>query len=223
MNKFLSALVMGAIFLSSCLTGSDRRPYELPPIPEEVKIPRTFTITDYKNKSGGEAVPEWVNLYLDSGVREVETLKPYQSSYVFVYKNEGNNFNAMQLWEDNFSVELDFPRIAAARIETRVSAGVPYPDEEYGAFYEELIRAASDAPWTGASREGDFWIRKKYPPNETEDEQESWEFLILVTMEKTFFSSQLKAVFEKINPIPPPNENQTAAANRLKEQFFEKF
>jgi hypothetical protein len=221
MNKALIPLILGAVFLSSCITNSDRRTYKLPEIPEETRNPRTFTIIDYKNKSIGEAVPEWVNLYLDSGLREVETLRTYQGSFAFVQRNEGNNFNALQLWKDNFSVELDFPRLAAARIEARFS--VPYPDEEYGAFYEALIRAASDASWTGATTGDDFWIRKRYPANETESEQENLEFLILVTMEKSRFSSQLEKIFQSINPVPPPDKNQIAAINRVKEQFFEKF
>jgi len=221
MSRFLISLILGAFFLSSCITDSGRKPYELPPITEETKIPRTFTILDYKNRDSGEAIPEWVNSYLDSGLRGVEALKAYQENYVFVKKNEGNNFNALQLWKDNFSAELDFPRLAAARIEARFS--VPYPDEEYGVFYEGLIRAASDASWKGATTKDDFWIRKKYHPSETEGEQENWEFLILVTIEKPGFSSQLKTLFEKINPIPPPDENQITAINRVKEQFFEKF
>jgi len=221
MNRFLISLILGAFFLSSCITDSGRKPYELPAIPEETKTPRTFTILDYKNKTTGEAIPEWVNRYFDSGLREVETLKPYQDSYAFVKRNEGNNFNALMLWKDNFSAKLDFPRMAAARIEERFS--VPYPDEEYGAFYEDLIRTASDASWAGAIMKEDFWIRKKYLPNETEGEEENWEFLVLVTIEKPRFSSQLETIFENINPIPTPDEKQLAAANRVKEQFFEKF
>jgi hypothetical protein len=220
-NRFLISLILGMILLSSCITDTGRKPYELPPVPEETKIPRTFTILDYKNKDSGATIPDWVNSYLDSDLRGVEALKAYQDSYVFVKKNEGNNFNALRLWKDNFSAELDFPRLAAARIEARFS--VPYPDEEYGAFYEGLIRAASDASWTGAAIKDDFWIRKKYHPNETEGEQENWEFFILVTIEKPSFSSQLKAVFEKINPLPPPDQNQIAAINLVKEHFFEKF
>ena len=223
MNRFLVSLILGAFFLSSCTINSGRRTFELPSIPEEVVTPRIFTIIDYKNKSVGEAVPEWVNLYLNSGLREVEALRTYQGSYVFVHRNEGNNFNALRLWQDNFSVELDFPRLAAARIEARFSASISYPDEEYGAFYEALIRATSDASWTGAKTEDDFWIRKRYPAIETEGEQENWEFLILITMEKSRFSSQLGKIFENINPVPPPDKNQIAAINQVKERFYEKF
>jgi hypothetical protein len=223
MNRAFVCLVLGGLFLSSCVTDSGRRTYELPDIPVETKIPRTFTIIDYKNKATGEAIPEWVNLYLKSGLREVEALRAFQGSYVFVHINEGNNFNALQLWKDNFSVGLDFPRLAAARIEARFSASVPYPDDEYGAFYEELIRAASDASWTGAATRDDSWIHKRYPSSETEAEQENLEFLVLVTIERSSFSAQLDKIFENINPVPPPNKNQLAAINRVKERFFEKF
>jgi hypothetical protein len=221
MNRFHVYLISGLVFLSSCTTNSGGPAYELPLIPEETKTARTFTIIDFKNKTTGYVIPEWVNVYFDSGLRGVEALRTYQGSYVFVHRNEGNSFNALQLWKDNFSVNLDFPRIAAARIEARFS--VPYPYEEYGAFYEELIRAASDASWTGAITKDDFWARKRYTANETEAEQENWEFLILVTIEKSLFSSQLEKIFESITPVPPPDKNQIAAINRVKAQFFESF
>jgi hypothetical protein len=223
MNRAFVCLVLGGLFLSSCVTDSGRRAYELPAALDESKNLRTFTIIDYKNKTTGEAIPEWVNLYLKSGLREVEALRTYQGNYVFIHTNEGHNFNAIQLWKDYFSLELDFPRLAAARIEARFSASVPYPDDEYGAFYEALIRAASDANWTGATTKDDFWVRKKYPANETEGEQEVFEFLILITMEKPRYSSQLEEIYKSINPIPPPDQNQVAAINRVKAQFYEKF
>jgi hypothetical protein len=153
----------------------------------------------------------------------VEALRAHQGSFVFIHRNEGNNFNALNLWKDNFSAELDFPRLAAARIEARFSAGISYPDEEYGAFYEALVRGSSDAFWTGAAAEDDFWVRKKYHANEAEGEQENWEFFVLVTMEKSRFSSQLQTVFENLNPLPPPDEKQAAAASKVKERFFEGF
>jgi len=222
-NRAFVYLCLGAFFLSSCVTDSGRRAYELPNISEETKTSRTFTITDYKNKTIGEAIPEWVNLYLNSGLREVEALRAFQGNYVFVHRNQGNSFNALQLWKNNFSAELDFPRLAAARIEARFSAAVSYPDDEYGAFYEALIRAASDAPWTGAIMKDDFWVRKRYPASETEAEQENLEFLILVTMDKSGFSSQLGKIFESINPVPPPTQNQLAAINLVKDRFFDTF
>ena len=189
---------------------------------EPVKTARAYTIIDFKNKTMGAPIPEWASLWLALGNRGVEAKNGFPGSFVFVYSSEGNNFRALELLKDNFAPLQDFPRLAAARIEARFSDGISYPDAEYGAFFEDLIRTASDAIWTGAIRVDDFWVQKKYQPSE-EGETESWEFLILVTIEKSRFTSQLESVFEKVTPDPAPSELQIAAANRVKDHFFEGF
>jgi len=184
---------------------------------------------DHKNKSNRGSIPDWVSLYLDEGVRGVETLDAYQDRHVFISRNEGNNFSALNQWTKGFLPELDFPRLAAVRIEKRFGSGVPFPDQEYGSFYEELIRASSDAPWIGAVREDDFWVLKKvfFPEEEAAPglsrESEIWEFFILVTMEKKLFVSQLNTIFRTIEPKPRPTKEQTAAAARVRERFFTGF
>ena len=223
MKIYLLPFILGALLFASCRNEPARMILNLPFEPEKVQAPRDYEILDYKNKAGGEAIPEWVSLWLDSGVRGVENLDAFSDRFVFVHRNEGNNFNALGLWKDNFLPELDFPRLAASRIEARFSRSVVYPDEEYGDFFEILVRSASEALWTGAINEGDFWIQKKYLPYEDEGERECWEFLILVTIEKTDFTSQLNAIFEKIDPNPPPTKEQIAAFNHVKDHFFEGF
>ena len=215
--------ISGVVFFSSCASDPGISIINLPPQYESVKSARAFTIVDFKNKTTGGVIPEWVNLWLSSGNRGVEAKSDFRGSFVFVYSNEGNNFRALELWNDNFTPGQDFPRLAASRIEARFSAGVSYPDYTYGNFFEALIRTASDEPWTGAIRTEDSWILKKYLPDEEEGETESWEFLILLTIEKPSFTSQLESVFQKVQPDPAPSEEQIAAANNVKEHFFEGF
>jgi len=162
----------------------------------------------------------------------VEAMYAYQDRFVFISRSEGTNFNALAQWVEWFSPELDFPRLAAARIEARFLSGVSNPDNAYGSFFEALIRAASDAPWTGAVKEDHFWMRREFLPDEDELAdlgeasswiEEDWKFLILVTMEKTLFSSQLDAVFRNVNPSPRPTREQNNAANRVRDRFFDGF
>jgi hypothetical protein len=163
---------------------------------------------------------------------------------VFVARNEANNFTALNLWQDGFSAELDFPRLAAARIEERLVYAVDDPDQSYGAFYEMLIRAASDFPWTGAVRVDDFWILREFPPGGEDaplgtdedtitaenivsagsaQETENWEFQILVAIDRSLFASQLNRIFQNINPNPPPSRDQRTTIDRVKERFFDRF
>ena len=175
-------------------------------------------------------MPEWAERWLEAGISEVEAMYAYQDRFVFISRSEGTNFNALAQWVEWFSPELDFPRLAAARIEARFLSGVSNPDNVYGAFFEALIRTASDAPWTGAVREDDFWIRRKFYPAEDDIAgealplvEEDWNFLILVTIDKTLFASQLAAVFRNVNPSPRLTREQNNATNRVKDRFFDGF
>jgi hypothetical protein len=219
--KRIHGVIFPAIFMlllfGSCGSEADRLVVEPPKAPEPVRNPVPYVIADYKNKALGGTIPEWVDLLLYSGAYFVENQDAYRDRYVFVARNEANNFNALNLWKDGFSAELDFPRLAAARIEERLDAVVENPDQSYGAFYEAMIRAASDFPWTGAVSEDDFWMLRRF------EENENWEFLILVTIERSLFASQLDRVFEMVNPNPAPTRDQRTTINRVMERFLDGF
>jgi len=225
-------VVVPLISFGSCAGNADRRglafeePYTI------TEIFRPFTIIDFKNKDDGQSLPEWVDLWLEGGVTAVEALDTHEGRHVFISRNEGSNFNALMQWAEWFSPELDFPRLAAARIEARFLSGVSRPDNVYGAFFVSLIRAASDALWDGAAKEEFFWIRRKFYPVEDDimemgegvfHVEEDWKFLILVTIDKSLFASQLEAIFRSIRPAPQPTRDQIAAANRVKDNFFHGF
>jgi hypothetical protein len=226
--SFQKFLLIAALLIS-CKSESDRQ-IPAPVVNTEAsKTPNPYVITDYKDKARGGRIPGWVSTWLDLSVHDVEDL--YPGSFVFIYRNEGNNFSALNLWKDGFQAELDFPRLAAARIEERFNSASYNPDEEYGAFFIDLIRAVSDRHWEGAVRAGDFWISKKYLSGAAGQEtgsilldgREIWEFMILVTIDKPLFASQLEAIFQNLKPFPPPSRNQNTAINRVKNRFYEGF
>jgi len=235
MRIIVPFIIFALLLLSACVSEADRRiqdPYETH---EVLETPRPFTIIDFKNKAEGQSMPKWVYYWLEGGVRAVETLDTHEGRRVFISRNEGASFTALSQWAAWFSPELDFPRLAASRIEARFLSGVSRPDNVYGAFFVTLIRAASDAPWIGAVKEDYFWIRRKFYPVEEEDYDfpelsdatpplaEDWEFLVLVTIDEALFASQLDAVFRTVRPSPPPTRDQVSAANRVKESFFDGF
>ena len=187
-------------------------------------ITRTYTIIDYKDRASGGNMPEWVDLWLNSNIQGIEALGRFNNRYVFIGRNEGVQLNPLHMWREGFSPELDFPRLAAARIERRFTSTTAHPDDEFGAFYEALIRTASDAVWHGTVSEDDFWIRRRYTPyEEFEQELETWEFLILLSIDKDIFASQVIDIFDRVNPVPSPTSAQVSAANRIKADFFNGF
>ena len=224
MSRFFVTVIFGVLLFASCADSPARRVLNPAELSETPEMPGPYVIMDYKNNFTEESIPEWVSCYLEGGARAVEALDAYQGRYVFIARSEGNNFNALVQWNEWFSPELDFPRLAAVRIESRFSSGVYHPDHEYGAFFETLIRAASDALWTGANKEDDFWIFKKTDPaSGSLQENGIYEFFILVTIRKTDFAPQFDEVFRNVRPNPPPTRDQIAAANRVKDRFYEGF
>ena len=224
--------MLGALLFFSCTIAPDRHVFRAAGEINPFETREPFIITDFNNYASGGFIPEWVSRYLSGGLLEVEAMDYYRGYHVFISHNEGINFTALTHWSNGFDTELDFPRLAAARIEKRYSSNISNPDNEYGSLYEALIRAASDAYWYGAQREEDFWIRKMYITDEDADleenelpesSDETWEFLILVTIEKHLFASQLENVFRNVKASPNPTKDQVAAANRVRDRFFEGF
>ncbi|MCL2069904.1 MAG: hypothetical protein FWH19_02830 [Treponema sp.] len=232
------------LLFCSCLTEIARPAFDLSLPPALVFTPEPFVIIDHQNNDAGQDIPEWVSLALEGNFRELETGDAFAGRFVFIANSEGSNINALNSWTDRFSAEQDFARLAAARIEARFSSNVPNPDQAYGSYFPALIRAASDAAWGGAVRVDDFWVQKRYTPAgngeeafaedaypgafaanglEPAPEREAWEFFILLTMERTLFASQLETIFQNLRPLPPPSPAQAAAANRVRERFFEGF
>jgi hypothetical protein len=183
-------------------------------------------ILDYQDANSGGPIPEWAGRYLEGGNRAVEGLDAYRGSYVFVGSSRGSNFKALGHWAGGFSAEQDFPRLAALRMEARLTgAAALYPDDEYGEFFEALVKKASDAAYTGAVKESTFWIFRQYRQGDEEDApiREQYEFLVLTLIEKSSFQAQARALMGGIRTTVPPTREQAVAINRIKETFFDDF
>ena len=238
--KIFLPFAIPAVLLFSCIGRPSPFTPVLPLYSGALGETRPYTISGSEYRD--EGMPEWVIRYLEGGIHEVEALEGLETRFAFISRNEGQNFAALSQWAEGFSAELDFPRMASSRIEARFLQSVPYPDNEYGPFFEELIRTASDASWmgaeAGAEKADEFWIRKTYLPQaeaaggELDGEElpgaavqmsETYEFFILVTIEKAVFASRLGEVFQNVSPERRPSREQIAAANRVKEKFFDGF
>ena len=187
--------------------------------PDQTPMPQRqiyYSIEDYKGRDVGEEKPDWVTIYLSEGLHGIESMEIYQYDYVFISRNEGSNFTALNQWRENFSPELDFPHLAASRIEERFLMEFPLPDFELGSFYMALIRSASDSEWPRSTREDDFWMLIKSSP----DAEARWEFLILSAIPRNDFRNHFLYLYNNVNPHTAPNWEQQRAINRFRQSFF---
>jgi hypothetical protein len=220
-----AAAVFLALFLAACVSDPGRQGENRPEPEEDAGSEPVYHLTDYKTRAEGGTFPTWVERYLEGNIAAVEALEEYQDRYVFIAHSRGTNFRALEQWSRNFSVELDFARLAAVRIEKRFTqAALGFPDTVFGRYFETLIRAASDASWEGSMKEDDFWLKGFYQEIDgNTNGGESYDFMILVTIDKTLLASQIQPLLIGVNPRAPMSGDQLTAVNRLRDRFFEGF
>lgn len=222
----LSVAVLWVFFFFIPLScSSSRGALLLQTVTETPKTEEAYRITDFEGRAEGGEMPLWAREYLEGGIRGIEALDAYRGRYVFIGSGEGDNFNALRHWSRGFTVYQDFALLAAQRIEERFYHGAEYyyPDDEYGQFFAASMRRAYDGEYYGAVKEAVFWIKKQVFEDENQENgAERYEFLVLVSIEKSDFEAQVQDILS-VNPTPKPTKRQESAIQRLRESFFENF
>jgi len=231
-------VVFLSILFAACIGQQDKkiifRPDTANNLQEESRVFDSWEIIRSQN-SQGENIPEWVRWYVDNKVNEIEALDRFSGKYIFIGENGGSNFRALRQWATGFTVEQDLPRLITRRTERRlVSAASLYPDDEYGEFFEFLIKEVSNGEFLGAIKEQTFWLLRKVVTSEETDsdidaqpnpdtEQERYEFFVLISIDKGILQKQIQEIISRIKTKIPPTRDQTAAITKIKNTFFEGF
>ncbi|MDR2923879.1 MAG: hypothetical protein LBU85_11150 [Treponema sp.] len=203
--------------------------------PQELSRPfDSWEITMSQNGQGSGDIPEWVRWYINNEINEIEALDRFYGKYIFIGRNGGGNFNALQQWANGFTVEQDLPRLITRRVERRlITSASLYPDDEYGEYFEFLIREISNGEYSGAVKEQTFWLKRKLPESGAEADanagsnsaaaRERYEFLVLVSVDKETLQKQLRGIMAGIKTKVSPTREQASAVARIKNTFFEGF
>jgi len=239
--SFLIALFFLLLF-TACV-GQDKKVVFRPEtenIPQEQAKPvDTWIIINSQNGQASEidqsGIPEWVRLYIDNEINKIEELDRFSGKYIFIGENGGSNFNALQQWASGYTVEQDLPRLITKRAERRlVSSASLYPDDEYGEYYEFLIRDISNGDYSSAVKEQTFWLKRRIVNSAETDAtanvqskpdtaQERYEFLVLISVDKETLQKQIQGIMTRIKTKITPTREQTAAIARIRNTFFEGF
>jgi len=229
MRKKLFFTIFSLFTLVVCSCAGRVKNIPLVIIPEtktEIEINNLIGIDDIietKNGAGNENLPEWLLTFNNGGIDAVEKMEQYQEKYCFVGRNESANFEALTKWADNYPAAQAFTRLAAARIENRLtSKAVLYPDDEYGAFYEKLVKKSFDTEYPDAMTEDTFWV-KKMGTSEENGFKETYEFFAFIVIDKTIMQNIIKNMIAQTRAAVTPTRAQNNAINNIQLHFFEGF
>ncbi|MDR2901103.1 MAG: hypothetical protein LBV20_06245 [Treponema sp.] len=224
MKKMLVlSIALAALLFSACSSNPDIIP--LGPAPEYQQQTDAYIIIDHKNNVISRDIPEWVTRYISGGVREVEAMPIYQNAYVFIGEDKGTNLQALKQWVSNFSVTQDLARMVSSRVQLRfTNAATGSPDEEYGRYFENVVKNVTDVSFSGARKETDFWLLKRYFQADGQTvEREEYEYFVLVTIDRSLLQRQIDDVLDRANAATQLSDEESAAVIRVKEVFYEGF
>ncbi len=189
------------------------------------KVVPKYDVLDHKTMALGQDIPEWVVTYIGDGVTAVEAIDKYKEKFVFVGEDSGTNLNALRQWSTGFTVAQDLARLVSSRVQAKFAgAAAGSPDDEYGRYFENVVKSASDASYTGARKETDFWILKRYFKDDGKTvDREVYDYYVLVTIDKAILQKQLNDVLNGVKPDKPLTKEQQTAVERVKESFYEGF
>lgn len=201
---------------------------------EQDESSQSWEIIKSQNGSVENGIPAWLRNYLDRGIQGIESLDSYNGKYMFVGKNQGDNFNALQQWANGFTAVQDLPRLIVQRVEKRlVASAVLYPDDEYGEYFAYLIKKVSDGEYQEADKEQIFWIKQKKIPGSEEDADypeapsgenpERYVFFVLISIDKQVLQEKIQKIMTEIKTNAAPTKQQKTAINNINQTFFERF
>jgi hypothetical protein len=171
-------------------------------------------ITETKNGTGTADFPDWLTAYVNGGIAEVEKMDFFYGKYCYLGVNESGNFDSLIKWADNYSITRDFSRLAAARIEKRlVNAASLYPDDEYGNFYEMIVKKAYDTEYQEAVMEDTYWIKSG----------DDYKFFVFISIDIVIMRAIIEKMIAETLASAAPTRVQNASISRLQHIFFEGF
>lgn len=224
MKKMLIlSLAVAALLFAAC--SSDPKAVPLAPAPEYIQETDQYKIIDHKTMVIGGGVPEWVTRYIEGGVRGVEAMPIYEGVYVFIGEDKGTNLNALMQWVNNFTVTQDLARMVSSRVQLRfANAAVGSPDDEYGRYFENVVKNVSDVSFSGARKETDFWLLKRFFKDDgVTTDREEYECYVLVTIDRNLLQRQIDIILDRTNADLTLTRRETTAVERVKEVFYEGF
>lgn len=236
--KPMLLILSAALIFSAC---SSQKKVVFQPEPEPDEMPKqevkteNWQLLESRNGPAGAFVPDWVNRFLEGGIPAVEASVLYQEKYVFIGENRGENFNALRQWADGFTVSQDLPGLVTRRVEHRLlSAASLYPDDEYGEYFETLIKKVSNTEYGEALKEDSFWMRRRVISGSEEAANaeappglppvyERYEFFVLISIDKLVLQNRIRELMANVKTAAAPTREQATAINRIQHNFFEGF
>jgi hypothetical protein len=200
MNMLAAMVLTAAAVLAGCASGggSKSEKGEYKPV-----------LLEHKGSVLDKPVVPWLDAYLERSVPGVEAMSDYSGKYCIVADEmaEGDNLRVLQqllTWVNNFNAQQQI----GAQISTRVASSFKanenkIPDnEETRRKFSNAINTLVSATYSGARKEGDWWIKQRIQKNKQESEIR-YSVYVLYSISKETLNEQIVSNVAKIKRENP--------------------
>jgi hypothetical protein len=174
------------------------------------------TVVEMDNKGnamGDPATPDWIRLYISSGISAVQSQPQFKDRYCIIGEEFGINKQFVLTWADNFSAQQRIGAMLRTTITSKYQAKVDgtasstggansaaAQGESTGDFKQEMdnsINAVVNVSYSGAQREADWWtLRRRYDPDQEGVFADEFTAYVMYTIPKAELNRQIAQALE---------------------------
>lgn len=216
MNKKIVFLMiaLGCVFLAGCASKQPKEP-EAKALQGSVKT----EIIEHKGTALGiNVLPVWVETYVSGGITGLEKLNDYKDQYCFIGEETATNLNAGQAWVNGFDIPQDIARNVASRVDALFTgAASGSPEGKYGTYFENIVKSASNASYSGARKINDWWVLvRRYDPDMKKVHKDEYRIYVLYTIPRDVLDRQVLNMIEKVESETALTDEQKTAVDAVK-------
>lgn len=178
-----------------------------------VTAPPEYEMIDHKTRDFGGSVPDWVT----KSASELEGQGKYADYYVFMDDQVGRDLEGLKLWARGFSVASEIARMVSTRVEDKFVGAAAGDRNSLEGYMEEVVKSVSEAQYSGARTEEDFWVKRR----KASDNSEDYRYLFLVTVPKQQIDDAIKRALKAADEEDKPTADKQTAIDRVKAAFDE--
>jgi hypothetical protein len=195
----LLAVIAAMVFLSCASEGK--------PKADRITLESTAKVETLEHKGTGlgvDKLPQWLAEYMDRGVPGVEALADFKGKYCIVADERGPELQQLLTWVNNFNAQQQL----GAQIETRVASVFKaneskLPDNaDSQRKYSNAINTRVSATYSGARKEGDWWVKQRITDKGKSDEIRYTAY-VLYSIDQKILDQQIADSIVKIKEGSP--------------------
>ncbi|MCR4940972.1 MAG: hypothetical protein K5930_12835 [Treponemataceae bacterium] len=208
--KILVAVLVVCLLFASCTSD---------PEPKDLSSKVKTEILEHKGTAlGVNTLPVWVESYVSLGTKGLEKLSDFTEEYCFVAEMAAANLNAAQAWLNGFEMPQLIAREISSRVESLfVGAAVGAPEDDYGTYFENVVKTTTDVSFTGAKKVSDWWsLIRVYDPDIKNSFKDEYRVYVLYTIPRSLLDRQLANEIDKLENETDMTEAQKSAFENVK-------